>query len=69
LNYDQDIANASEEAAIQARNEKFSNKVKSFDDAKVPPSFSQGRGQSQTSKPKKSKSMSMDFDDMKEWGY
>ena len=69
LNYDQDIANAREEAAIQARNEKFSNKVKSFDDAKVPPSFSQGRGQSQTSKPKKSKSMSMDFDDMKEWGY
>jgi len=69
LNYDQDIANAREEAAIQARNEKFSNKVKSFDDTKVPPSFSQGRGQSQTSKPKKGKSMSMDFDDMKQWGY
>lgn len=69
LNYDKDIASAREEAAIQARNEKFTNKVKNFDDSKVPPSFSQGRGSQQTTKPKKSKSMSMDFDDMKQWGY
>jgi len=67
LDYDKDIAAAREEAAIQARNEKFSNKVKNFEE-KVPPSFSQGRGQAQP-KPKKSKSVSMDFDDMKEWGY
>ena len=69
MNYDQDIANAREESAIQARNEKFTNKVKNFDESKVPPSFSQGRGGQQTAKPKKSKSMSMDFDDMKKWGY
>lgn len=68
MNYDQDIANAREEAAIQARNEKFKNKVKTFDEGKVPPSFSQGRGQAAAPKPKK-KSMSMDFEDMKEWGY
>ena len=68
MNYDQDIANAREESAIQARNEKFTNKVKSFDDAKVPPSFSQGKGQP-APKQKKNKSMSMDFDDMKQWGY
>jgi hypothetical protein len=68
LNYDQDIANAREEAAVQARNEKFTNKVKNFKQDNVPPSFSQRQGQS-APKPKKSGSMSMDFDDMKKWGY
>ena len=68
MNYDQDIANAREEAAIQARNEKFKNKVKTFGNDNVPPSFSQGRGQAAAPKPKKG-SMSMDFDDMKKWGY
>ena len=68
MNYDQDIANAREESAMQARNEKHANKVKSFDESKVPPSFSQGRGQKSTPEPKK-KSMSMDFSDMKKWGY
>ena len=68
MNYDRDIANAREEAAIQARNEKFTNKVKNFDKGSVPPSFSQGRGQAAAPKTK-SKSMSMDFDDMKKWGY
>jgi hypothetical protein len=69
MNYDQDIANAREEAAMQARNEKFANKVKSFDDGnKIPPSFSQNGGQSVAQKQKK-KSMSMDFSDMKKWGY
>ena len=68
MNYDQDMANAREEAAIQARNEKFKNKVKTFDEGKVPPSFSQGKGQAAAPAPKK-KSMSMDFDDMKKWGY
>lgn len=70
LNYDKDIANAREESAIQARNEKFTNKVKNFDKANVPPSFSQGRGNNQqVSKPRKPKSMSMDFDEMKKFGY
>jgi hypothetical protein len=68
MNYDQDIANAREEAAIQARNEKHTNKVKTFDEQNVPPSFSQGGRQSATPKKKKG-SMSMDFDDMKKWGY
>jgi hypothetical protein len=54
---------------MQARNEKFANKVKSFDDGnKIPPSFSQNGGQSVAQKQKK-KSMSMDFSDMKKWGY
>ena len=68
MNYDQDMANAREEAAIQARNEKFANKVKSFDDNKVPPTFSQG-GRQNAAPRKKKGSMSMDFDDMKKWGY
>jgi hypothetical protein len=69
MNYDQDMANAREEAAMRARNEKFANKVKSFDDGnKIPPSFSQNGGQSVAQKQKK-KSMSMDFSDMKKWGY
>lgn len=67
MNYDQDIKNARDEAAMQARNEKFANKVKSFDETKVPPTFSQGRGQRVT--PKRRKSMSMDFDEMKQYGY
>ena len=62
MNYDQDMANAREEAAIQARNEKFSNKVKSFDDSKVPPSFSQGRGQRAT-QPKKKEGLWDDLQD------
>lgn len=44
MNYDKDIANAREEASMQARNEKHQNKVKNFDEASVPPSFSQGQG-------------------------
>jgi hypothetical protein len=68
MNYDQDIANAREESAMQARNEKHANKLKNFDERQVPPSFSQGSGQQVAPKRKKS-SMSMDFDDMKKWGY
>lgn len=67
MNYDQDIKSARDEAAMQARNEKFANKVKSFDEQKVPPTFSQGKGQRPT--PKTRKSMSMDFDEMKQYGY
>lgn len=68
MNYDNDMANAREEAAMQARNEKHTNKLKTFDEQQVPPSFSQGQGQAVTPKQKK-KSMSMDFDDMAKWGY
>ena len=68
MNYDTDIANAREEAAMQARNEKHTNKLKTFDEQQVPPSFSQGGRQNATPKKKKG-SMSMDFEDMKKWGY
>lgn len=68
MNYDSDMQNAREEAAMQARNEKHTNKLKTFDEQQVPPSFSQGGGQAVTPK-KKNKSMSMDFDDMAKWGY
>ena len=68
MNYDQDIANAREESAMQARNEKHANKVKNFAEGKVPPSFSQGRGQKSQPAPKKSNGM-MGFDEMKQYGY
>lgn len=44
MNYDTDVANAREEGAIQARNEKHANKLKTFDEQRVPPTFSQGTG-------------------------
>lgn len=59
LNYDSDIASAREEAGMQARNEKIQNKVKSYDEQGVPPSFSQGAGRT-TQKPQKKES-NMDF--------
>jgi len=43
MNYDTDMQNAREEAAMQARNEKHANRLKTFDDGQTPPpSFSQG---------------------------
>lgn len=53
MNYDADIQNAREEAAMQARNEKHANKVKTFDESIVPPSFSQGQGHVAPKKEKK----------------
>lgn len=53
MNYDQDMANAREEAAMQARNEKHTNKLKTYDEQQVPPSFSQGQGQRVKSERKK----------------
>ena len=45
MNYDADMQNAREEAAMQARNEKHANRLKTFDDGQTPPpSFSQGQG-------------------------
>lgn len=57
LNYDEDIASAKEEAAMQARNEKIQNRVKSFDETQVPPSFSQGQGVAQTQNKGKGESL------------
>ncbi len=68
MNYDKDMANAREEAALQARNEKHANKVKTFDEGKVPPSFSQARGQKVSKKPKNNGGV-MSFDEMKQFGY
>lgn len=59
LNYDQDIADAREESAMRARNEKHANKLKTFDESNVPPSFSQGKGVT-AKKPQKEESM-IDF--------
>jgi len=53
MNYDQDMANAREEAAMQARNEKHTNKLKTFDEKQVPPTFSQGQGRNAVRTPKK----------------
>lgn len=53
MNYDADLQNAREEAAMQARNEKHANKVKTFDESSVPPSFSQGQGNLAQRKEKK----------------
>lgn len=54
MNYDTDIANAREEAGMQARNEKFRNQMKTFDEEQVPPTFSQGQGRAVSrTKPKK----------------
>lgn len=61
LNYDKDMANAREEAAIQARNEKHANKLKTFEEKQVPPSFSQGQGQPAMPKPKEKKESLIDF--------
>jgi hypothetical protein len=57
MNYDQDMANAREEAAMQARNEKHTNKLKTFDEQQVPPSFSQGQGRASAPKPKRESNM------------
>lgn len=57
MNYDQDIKNAREEASMQARNEKFQNKVRNYDEKQIPPSFGQGAGQRVTPKQEKHESL------------
>lgn len=64
MNYDGDMANAREEAGIQARNEKIKNGLKTFDEETVPPSFSQGTASQQAPKPKKTGGF---FDDLKNY--
>lgn len=63
MNYDKDMANAREEAAMQARNEKHANKLKTFEEKQVPPTFSQGQGRSAARTPKKEGF----FDDLKNY--
>jgi hypothetical protein len=63
MNYDADMANAREEAAMQARNEKHANKLKTFEEKQVPPTFSQGQGRSAARTPKKEGF----FDDLKNY--
>lgn len=60
MNYDDDIKNAREEAALKARNEKHTNKLKTFEEEEVPPSFSQGRGMPATPKKERKESL-VDF--------
>jgi hypothetical protein len=61
MNYDNDMQNAREEAAMQARNEKHTNKLKTFDEQQVPPSFSQGGGQPVTPKKQEKEESIADF--------
>lgn len=61
-NYDDDISSAREEAAMQARNEKIQNKLKS-NETEVPPTLGQGSGGSTA--PKKPKRSSF-FDDLRD---
>jgi hypothetical protein len=61
MNYDSDIKNARDEAAMQARNEKHANKVKTFDEQQVPPSFGQGSGSRASARNQQKKESLMDF--------
>lgn len=61
MNYDSDMANAREEAAMQARNEKHTNKLKTFDEQQVPPSFSPGSGQRAIPRTEKKEESLSDF--------
>lgn len=58
MNYDTDMANAREEAAMQARNEKHANRLKTFDDGQTPPpSFSQGSSRQAPKREQKKESL------------
>ena len=61
MNYDTDMANAREEAAMQARNEKHTNKVKNFEEQNVPPTFGQGAGGRVAPQRQQKKESLMDF--------
>lgn len=54
-NYDSDISSAREEAAMQARNEKIQNKVRSSASENIPPSLSSSGAGNTPAKPKKQK--------------
>lgn len=61
MNYDTDIQNARDEAAMQARNEKHTNKVKTFEESQVPPTFGQGAGGRVTPQRQQKKESLIDF--------
>lgn len=63
-NYDSDIASARDEAAMQARNEKIQNKVRSSASEGIPPSLSSSGAGNKPAAPKKpKKSAASDFFD------
>lgn len=60
-NYDADIASARDEAAMQARNEKIQNKVRSSASENIPPSLGSSGAGNKPATPKKKKSSASDF--------
>jgi len=62
-NYDSDIASAREESAMQARNEKIQNKVRSSASEGIPPSLASSGAGNTPAKPKTKKKSSF-FDDL-----
>ena len=63
-NYDSDISSAREEAAMQARNEKIQNKVRSSSTEGIPPSLSSSGAGNEPAKKKVKKRASSFFDDI-----
>ena len=63
-NYDSDISSAREEAAMQARNEKIQNKVRSSATEGIPPSLSSSGAGNEPAKKKTKKRASSFFDDI-----
>lgn len=63
-NYDSDISSAREEAAMQARNEKIQNKVRSSSTEDIPPSLSSSGAGNEPAKKKVKKRASSFFDDI-----
>ncbi len=61
-NYDSDISSARDEAAMQARNEKIQNKMRSSSSEGLPPSLSTSGNGNKPSEPKKSGKKSSFFD-------
>lgn len=65
MNYETDMEDARQQSAMQARNEKMSNKVKKFD-SQMPPTLSQGGANERVSTKPKRESF---FADLKDAGY
>lgn len=63
-NYDSDISSAREEAAMQARNEKIQNKVRTSESEGIPPSLSSSGAGNAPSKPRQRQKKSDFFDDL-----
>lgn len=63
-NYDSDISSARDEAAMQARNEKIQNKVRSSANEGIPPSLSSSGAGNAPAKKKTKKRTSSFFDDI-----